>query len=178
MVPVGLERLGEDRWSYEHRGGVMVGQLERSAGFGETPRGTACLFGWDEGRGTVLQVLPASVQSMIDNDVIHVGQRVVWCRRCQVGPFFSVAERTDPGLCLDCAPVAAGWISASGGKWHRATVSEPTWSTEQTAACGMTFRPRNVTWHGEKPPTVDLWKCKRPGCTSIVDAHDTNGADF
>jgi hypothetical protein len=38
------------------------------------------------------------------------------------------------------------WISTKSGKWHRATVAEPTWAHEETSACGRTFTPRNVEW--------------------------------
>jgi hypothetical protein len=60
-----------------------------------------------------------------------------------------------------------GWISARGGKWHRATGPRPTFTRDETAACGFTFRPLNVTWDGERPPTTTRYLCKRPGCRDI-----------
>jgi hypothetical protein len=53
-----------------------------------------------------------------------------------------------------------GWISARGGKWHRATNPEPTFMKDETAACGRTFRPLNVTWHGDEPPTTPTHLCR------------------
>jgi hypothetical protein len=30
----------------------------------------------------------------------------------------------------------------------------------------MTFRPLNVTWNGEQPPTRARFMCQRPGCAA------------
>lgn len=58
----------------------------------------------------------------------------------------------------------AGWISARGGKWHRATVARPTFTREEKSACGLRFIPLNVTWDGETPPSAAHYLCSRPGC--------------
>lgn len=63
-------------------------------------------------------------------------------------------------------PGPNGWVSARGGKWHRATRPEPTFTHDETTGCGLTFRPLNVTWHGERPPTTTDYICRRPGCKS------------
>lgn len=57
-----------------------------------------------------------------------------------------------------------GYVSARGGKWHRATVAEPTFMHAEATACGQQFTPLNVTWHGDKPPTTTAYMCQRPGC--------------
>jgi hypothetical protein len=68
---------------------------------------------------------------------------------------------------------ANGWISARGGKWHRATTPEPVAYRTEDTACGLTFRPLNITWHGEAPyvdMTVSFARrhvCKRPGCAQV-----------
>jgi hypothetical protein len=59
---------------------------------------------------------------------------------------------------------ARGWVSARNGKWHRATVAEPTFIRDESTACGLTFRPLNVTWHGERPQARAAYLCQRPGC--------------
>ena len=74
-----------------------------------------------------------------------------------VGPVITAVEAPSPD---------AGWISARNGQWHRATVAEPTFTRDETAACGMTFRPLNVTWNGEQPPTRARFMCQRPGCAA------------
>ena len=52
----------------------------------------------------------------------------------------------------DLAPDATSWASVKDGKYH-ATVSEkPQWDRDEESLCGLTIRPRNVTW-GEAPPT-------------------------
>jgi len=50
------------------------------------------------------------------------------------------------------------WIGARGGKWHAATVEEPEWGRRETAQCGITFEPLNVTWR-EMPPTNRRYIC-------------------
>jgi hypothetical protein len=57
-----------------------------------------------------------------------------------------------------------GWISAQNGKWHRAIIPEPTFMRDETTQCGLTFRPLNVTWNGERPPALKMFLCQRPGC--------------
>lgn len=64
------------------------------------------------------------------------------------------------------ATLSAGWISARGGRWHRATVAEPAFTRDETSACGLTFRPLNVTWHGDRPSAPDRCMCRRPGCVT------------
>ena len=65
---------------------------------------------------------------------------------------------------IDTACIENGWMSADGGKWHRAPTPEPVCYMTQTAACGMTFQPLNVMWHGERPPTIEHFMCQRKGC--------------
>lgn len=48
-------------------------------------------------------------------------------------------------------PKPAGYLSVRGGKWHRATVPRPTFTRDEGTACGLTVRPLNVTWDGERP---------------------------
>ena len=45
----------------------------------------------------------------------------------------------------------AGYLSVAGGKWHRAIVAEPTLMRDEQTACGLTVRPLNVTWNGDRP---------------------------
>ena len=59
------------------------------------------------------------------------------------------------------ASQCAGWVSARNGKWHRAAVPEPTFMHDETTACGLTFRPLNVTWHGERPHVRPAYLCQR-----------------
>lgn len=75
-----------------------------------------------------------------------------------------VHERDDE--CCGESPLCppAGWVSAPGGKWHRATRTRPTFTRDEATACGLSFRPLNVTWYGEHPPTSGRWLCARPGC--------------
>lgn len=51
------------------------------------------------------------------------------------------------------------WASARNGKWHRTVTEKPSWTRDETALCGITFRPVNVTW-SEEPPTTERFKCK------------------
>ena len=76
----------------------------------------------------------------------------------------------------DTATKPAGYISARNGKWHRATVAEPMFTRDEASACGMTFRPLNVTWHGERPHTRDAYRCQRPGCRTCDDCGAESGA--
>jgi hypothetical protein len=48
-------------------------------------------------------------------------------------------------------PDSAGYLSVSGGKWHRAIVAQPTFAHDEQTACGLTVRPLNVTWGGQRP---------------------------
>lgn len=74
---------------------------------------------------------------------------------------------TDRYDCTDGALHApAGYVSARNGKWHRATTPEPTFMHDETTACGRTFRPLNVTWHGERPKAREHFLCKQCGLTS------------
>ncbi len=57
--------------------------------------------------------------------------------------------------------MSAGYISARDGKWHRAIVAQPAFTRYETAACGRSFRPLNVTWDGEMPPTLPGGICKQ-----------------
>jgi hypothetical protein len=70
---------------------------------------------------------------------------------------------------------ARGWVSARNGKWHRATVAEPTFIRDESTACGLTFRPLNVTWHGERPQARAAYLCRRPGC---ADEPASPGSDI
>jgi hypothetical protein len=82
----------------------------------------------------------------------HPGQ-ADGCAKCELprGPV-TVARADD------------GWVSARGGKWHRATVAEPVFTRDEHTRCGLRFRPLNVTWHGERPPTTAAYLCRRRGC--------------
>lgn len=54
-----------------------------------------------------------------------------------------------------------GWASVKGGKWHRTAVTQPSFMRDETALCGITFRPLNVTWDDEEPPTTQRHRCVR-----------------
>lgn len=56
-------------------------------------------------------------------------------------------------------PALDSWASARNGKWHRTANPEPSWARDETALCGITFRPLNVTHH-EEPPTRPQHICK------------------
>ena len=66
----------------------------------------------------------------------------------------------------------SGYVAARNGKWHRATVTEPTFMQDESTGCGLTFRPLNVTWNGELPPTTRAYMCQRPGCAVETDTDD------
>ena len=56
-----------------------------------------------------------------------------------------------------------GYVSVKGGKWHRATVDQPTFTRDEQTACGLTVRPLNVSWDGKRPdyahPTSFCKRC-------------------
>jgi hypothetical protein len=58
-----------------------------------------------------------------------------------------------------------GYVSVAGGKWHRAVVDKPTFIHDEQTACGLTVRPLNVSWDGERPsyahPTSFCKHCER-----------------
>lgn len=56
--------------------------------------------------------------------------------------------------------IPGNWGSVSGGKWHLTHSEQPDPRRDETALCGLTFRPLNVCW-GEAPPTNDHYVCLR-----------------
>jgi hypothetical protein len=55
-------------------------------------------------------------------------------------------------LTLPTWAASKSWASVRGGKWHVTVADKPEWTRDETAICGLTFRPLNVTW-AEAPPT-------------------------
>lgn len=63
-----------------------------------------------------------------------------------------------------------GYVSVAGGKWHRAVVARPTFMHDEQTACGLTVRPLNVTWDGNRPDYVlPSAFCKHCEAKAIVE---------